>query len=67
MHSSDIPLTTKISQPMDVSETQSHDQEKTQRQRLARERRERILLQMSNMQKAFIRENSELYLSTKTE
>ncbi|XP_028395905.1 E3 ubiquitin-protein ligase UBR2-like [Dendronephthya gigantea] len=55
------------SQPMDVSETVSHDQEKLSRQRLAQERREKILVQMSDMQKAFIRQNSELYLSTKTD
>ena len=53
------------SSPMDVSETQ--DQEKLQRQQQAKERRERILQQMSNMQKAFIRQNSDLYLSTNTE
>ena len=41
-----------------------HDEEKILKQRLAKERRERVLTQMSNMQKAFIKENSELYLST---
>ena len=40
------------------------DQDKIERQRLAKEKRDRVMAQMSNMQRAFIRQNSDLYLST---
>ncbi|XP_046847314.1 E3 ubiquitin-protein ligase UBR2-like [Xenia sp. Carnegie-2017] len=56
-----------LPQPMDVSDVKSCDTEKIMKRQASEERRKRVLQQMANMQKAFIKQNSDLYLSTETD